>query len=110
MADRPGHRQDLAAPAASGPAENKTARNTKAKIIIACVALVLAGIVLAWNLGLLGSSRPEDARTPQQKQDLEKGYEEQEQLRQQMEQDGPVEIGLLGPKRPGLAVRQTPRC
>lgn len=98
MTDRPGHRQELGASPASGPAKNNTT-----KIIIAVVALALAGVVLAWNLGLFGSPRPKDTRTPQQKQDLEKGYEEQEQLRQEMEQDDPVEIGLFCPTSPKRA-------
>ena len=92
MADRPGHRQDLAAPKPAASTKNNTG-----KIIIACVALVLAGVVLAWNFGLFSSSRPKDTRSPDQRREIEKGFEKQEQLRQEMEKDDPVEIGLHSP-------------
>ena len=97
---------DRTRPKQDKPSKPGKSRSDTTKITVALVGLVFAGLLLAWNFGLFGTAKPKDDRTPDQLQEMEKGYEEQEKLRQEMEQDPTIEIGSLNPTRP-IVVRST---
>lgn len=89
MFDRTGPRHDLAAAAAAGGNQTNTI-----KIAVAIVALIAAGVLLAWNFGLFSSGgKPPIKRTAQEQQQIDQEFQEQEQIRQELESDPETTLG-----------------
>lgn len=78
----------------SAAASGGKKKNDQIKIIIAAVALALAGVLLAWNFGLLGGeSLPETKRPAQPTAEEIKQFEEQQKINERLLQDPNVTQG-----------------